>query len=231
MRNTRNSEKTKESETTMEENENQKVEINSVEKDCPLESSCLLDALGDSQLETVYIEPETEKENEMSQVVCNKCESKETVIMILSAKYDEVHKELKSVKVEKKKEQKKSEKEKDKLLEEIETLKAKLKEKENETIVLEERIIIKDEEIKMDRKNKPEINKKQKKGHTLGEIENGLEPVSDTEEDEPENIESHRKGTIQCIKNGLELCKNKRECAKETIEVGIECKKLHIEEK
>ena len=236
MVDTRHSGKTKDCDTTMGEKENQKTELNSKEEDCPLESSRMLGAMDPSQLSIVYLEPEAEKENEINKVACNMCESKEKVIMILSKNYEEADKELKSVKADNKKEQRKRDKETAKLLEEIETLRAKLKDKENEVIILEERIIIKNEEIRMDGKYKDEINTKQKENHKLGEKseqtleDDGLEPVSDTE-DEPENNERHRKGTIQCIKNGLEMCKNRRECTKETIEVGVQCKKLHIEEK
>ena len=115
------------------------------------------------------------------------------------------------------------------MLEELTKLNKTVAEKDSEIITLKERLLVKD---------KPE--NREEREPTLGD---GMEPVSDAEEEfdddelayvpernnEIKNISS--KNIMTSIGKGFEMCKNRSECTNETVEVGIKCRKLHIEER
>ena len=59
----------------------------------------------------------------------------------------------------------------------------------------------------------------------------------DTEEEyekepklEKEITEKHKKHAAKNMPKGVEMCKNRNECKTETVKVGVQCRKLHIEE-
>ena len=52
--------------------------------------------------------------------------------------------------------------------------------------------------------------------------------MSDYEDDNGDETECCRNDTMESIRNGFGLCEKRSECINKTVEVGIQCKKLHI---
>ena len=61
------------------------------------------------------------------------------------------------------------------------------------------------------------------------DVDSEEEDYSETEE-ENRNNNNRRKNTRKSIQKGLEMCENRKDCSTETVKVGIQCQKLHVEE-
>lgn len=132
-------------------------------------------------------------------------------------------------------EKKKADKTKKAPSKEVENLKKEYEEKikklTEENTIIKERLEIKKASEKINekanegeteaKKHNPDPEIKNDRKHTNGEI--------NEDENENENEETKYPKIQKCINKGFEMCKKRDQCTNETIEVGIECKKLHIE--
>ena len=136
---------------------------------------------------------------------------------------------------------------------EIEKLKTELIEVRRENTILREKQLIKEKTHEIKRKNEKEVKKdisnEQKEPNNENEIEPNdrnkdkkhtpretrIDEKPNMEKDEQERemarILSCRPKTSEMIENKFEVCKDRREYGNEILEVGAQCKKVHIEKK
>ena len=134
----------------------------------------------------------------------------------------------------------------------LEELQNKLDESNRENVKLREQLLMKTESNEIEAEklsetsetkeviNKQEKTNENKREHTNGEDtknDSEMDTESDIKDDSEDNeeergitrVENCQTKNIKIIENKFEVCKDRNKCDNETVEVGVQCKKLHLE--
>ena len=207
---------------------------------CPLEDMALDQYLDESKLISISQTQPITSTPMQNELMCTKCNEKDIATAKLKKKHENETEKLKKNHISKMKE-----------------LQDKLDERERENVKLREQLLIKSESEEIREENKSVANKEtnkqkeadeNKREHTNGEQNAGnqksdtktydkVETDSDNEDNFEDGEEERVKTIVQScetknikiIKNKFEVCKDRSKCDNETVEVGLQCKKLHLE--